>query len=88
MKPKKITYGTITVKQIPPIKKRKCPSCQTIGEYETDENLNIYCKKCGLVIETPYPYSAGFKHWVYCDFKYNKRIRELKKKWKQKKRIH
>ena len=86
MKTQKQTFGTIKPKSIPAIKHRKCPSCSTIGEYETDNNLNVYCKVCGLIIETPYPYSAGLKHWVYCDFKYNKRIRELKQKWKKKKK--
>lgn len=79
---KQIT-GTVKLKQIPPIHKRKCPSCQTTGEYDTDTNLNIYCKKCGLIIETPYPYTAGTKHDTYCDFKYQTKLCELKKKWKK-----
>lgn len=88
MKPQKQTLGTIKPIGIPPIKKRKCPSCQTTGEYETDPNLNVYCKKCGLIIETPYPYTAGLKHWSFCDFTFNKRIRELKKNGRRKKTNH
>lgn len=86
MKPQKRTFGTIKPKNIPAIKKRVCPSCLTIGEYETDNNLNTYCKRCGLIIETPYPYTAGNRFWNFCDFKHNKRIRELKQKWKQKRK--
>lgn len=87
MKVKKTTMGILKPKQIPPIPKRICPSCQTIGEYETDDNLNTYCKICGLVIESAYPYDAGIKHFTYCDFIFNQKIRELKEKWTKKKRI-
>lgn len=86
MKIVKQTIGTIPPINIPAIKHRKCPSCSTKGEYETDNNLNIYCKVCGLVIESPYPYTAGLKHWTFCDFTFEKRIREEKEKWNKKKK--
>lgn len=87
MKPQKQTIGTIKPQNIPPIKKRVCPHCSHIGKYETDNNLNVYCKVCGLVIESPYPYTAGLKHWSFCDFIFHKRIREEKEKWKKKRKL-
>lgn len=86
MKIQKQTIGTIRPHSLPAIKNRVCPSCNCVGEFETDENLNVYCQHCGLVIETPYPYDAGLRHWTYADFIYYKRIRELKKKWTKKKK--
>ena len=40
---------------------QKCPQCETIGKYTTDNQENTYCTKCGLIIETQYPYVAGHK---------------------------
>lgn len=39
----------------------KCPACGKKGKYETDQNLEVYCTECGLIIESPYPYVAGIK---------------------------
>lgn len=39
----------------------KCPSCGKKGNYETDPNLEIYCTKCGLIIQSKYPYTAGIR---------------------------
>lgn len=50
------------------LKNLQCPECKTIGEYYTDDNLNTYCKKCGLVVHSVYPYVAGIRHMSLSDF--------------------
>ena len=50
------------------LKNLKCPNCKSKGEYETDANLNTYCKKCGLVVHSAYPYTAGIRHMSLSDF--------------------
>jgi len=52
----------------------KCPQCQH-RNYETDPHkAETYCKKCGLIIITSYPYTAGKKHKTISDYtKNNKR---------------
>lgn len=81
---RKKTAGTIKVQRLPPYKKIKCPSCQTIGDFETDDNLETYCIHCGLVIDSAYPYTAGKRYMLLYDILYNKRIRELKKNGRKK----
>lgn len=87
MKIQKQQIGVIKPKSIPPIKNIKCPSCHNIGEYETDDNKETYCKICGLVISSPYPYTAGLKFWTLCDFKYQAKLCELNKKWEKKRKL-
>lgn len=65
MKTNKTTVASL---KIPPLSRIMCPCCGTVGEYEVDNNLNTHCKKCGLIIDSPYPYCAGIKYKLLCDF--------------------
>ena len=38
-----------------------CPNCYSNKGYEKDDNEEVSCKNCGLVISSPYPYSAGIR---------------------------
>ena len=44
-----------------PYSNLKCPNCGEIGDYEKDSNEEVYCNHCGLIIKSPYPYSAGIR---------------------------
>ena len=37
-----------------------CPICENKGNYMRDEE-EVYCAHCGLVIQTPYHYTAGIR---------------------------
>ena len=59
----------------------KCPQCQTIGQYTTEEEETT-CNKCGLVLITPYPYVAGIRHKTISD--YTTKEKGENQKWKTK----
>lgn len=86
MKIKKTTIGTMKVRRLKPLKKTICPSCESVGEFETDDNLETYCTHCGLIVESQYPYTAGVKYDLLQDilFKQNLKVRELE--WKKRKK--
>lgn len=44
-----------------PYSSLECPDCGVIGDFDSDDNEEVFCTHCGLVIKSPYPYSAGFK---------------------------
>ena len=64
----------------------RCPQCHTKGQYIKEEQ-ETYCTKCGLIITTSYPYTAGQKFKTLSDFQIenkNKKINEkMKKRWKK-----
>ena len=38
-----------------PYSNLECPECDNKGDFERDDNEEVYCIHCGLVIESPYP---------------------------------
>lgn len=48
------------------LQKTECPICQNKGNYTTD--FETYCNKCGCIITTPYPYTAGIKHKTLTEY--------------------
>ena len=86
MKIQKRTIGTLPVRSLPSKKNTVCPSCLKKGQFKTDNNLETYCTNCGLVIDSPYPYSAGNRYDLLCDFIFKAKLCELNKKWKKKKK--
>ena len=62
---------------------QKCPQCETIGKYTTDNQENTYCTKCGLIIETQYPYVAGHKIKTLTDIQIENQQQKQKEKWKK-----
>lgn len=83
---KKKNLKTVQVRSLTAKKRLKCPSCNTIGEYETDDRLETYCKKCGLIIESPYPYTAGNRYDLLSDILYKRKLKVRELKWKQKRK--
>ena len=55
-----------------------CPECEEKGEFEIDSNYEVYCSHCGLVIESPYPYSAGVRFKTLSYILIDKEIEEMK----------
>ena len=67
-----------------PYSNLKCPECDNKGDFEQDKNEEVYCTHCGLVIESPYPYSAGFRFKTLADILLEKRTeRIIKKRWRR-----
>lgn len=58
-------------------KKTPCPLCQTKGKYEK-QDLDLVCKVCGAIIETPYQYVGGIKFNNNIHFKKKKIYRDKK----------
>ena len=48
--------------------KIECPYCGKKGQFVEDEKEDIYCTYCGLIIQTNYPYVAGFKIKTLTEF--------------------
>lgn len=62
----------------------KCPSCGIEGDFSKDKNEEVACDHCGLVIESPYPYSAGLKFKTLDEILQDQRLEEMKKeRWKK-----
>ena len=55
-----------------------CPECYNIGEYEIDDNEEVFCKCCGLLIKSPYPYTGGFKFKTLSDIIDEEKCRRIK----------
>ena len=61
-----------------------CPECENKGDFERDDNEEIYCTHCGLVIKSPYPYSAGIKFKTLTEILDDKRNeRKENKRWRR-----
>ncbi len=61
-----------------------CPDCEVKGDFERDDNKEVFCIHCGLVIQSPYPYSAGIRFYTLTeilDEKRNEKIQE--KRWRR-----
>lgn len=73
---------TMKTKKIPARNHLKCPCCGEIGDYSIDNQENVYCIHCGLIIEAPYCFTGGFKFDLICDIIHKQKVRELIK-WKK-----
>lgn len=62
---------------------QKCPQCETIGKYTTDNQENTYCTKCGLIIETHYKYTGGIKIKTLTDIQIENQQKEQMERWKK-----
>ncbi len=61
-----------------------CPNCENKGDYELDDNEEIVCIHCGLVIKSPYPYSAGIRFKTLTEILDDKRNeRKENKRWRR-----
>ena len=54
-----------------------CPDCENKGEYMRDDNEEVYCIHCGLIIESPYPYTAGIRFKTLTEILDDKRNEEI-----------
>ncbi|MBR0369719.1 MAG: hypothetical protein IJH63_03205 [Methanobrevibacter sp.] len=67
-----------------PYSNLKCPECGVKGEFEIDNSEEVYCIHCGLVIQSPFPYSAGIRYNTLIDILIQKRIERFnKKRWRR-----
>lgn len=67
-----------------PYSNLECPECEVKGEFEQDDNEEVYCTHCGLVIESPYPYCAGIRFKTLVEILDDKRNEEIKdKRWRR-----
>lgn len=60
--------------------KLECPDCGEKGDFMKDDNEEVYCIHCGLVIESPYPYTAGVRFKTLAEILDDKRNEELNNK--------
>lgn len=67
-----------------PYSNLKCPECRVKGDFEIDNNEEVYCTHCGLVIQSPFPYSSGMRYNTLIDILIQKRIERFnKKRWRR-----
>ena len=67
-----------------PYSNLECPECENKGDFERDDNEEVYCVHCGLVIESPYPYSAGIRFKTLTEILDDKRNTEIKnRRWRK-----
>ena len=62
-----------------------CPDCESKGQYERGDNEEVYCKNCGLVIESPYPYTAGVRFKTLAEILQDKKDEEIEKEYRRQK---
>ena len=61
-----------------------CPDCEVKGDFEQDTNEEVYCIHCGLIIKSPYPYSAGIRFKTLTEILDEKRNeRKEKRRWRR-----
>ncbi|WP_296874628.1 hypothetical protein [uncultured Methanobrevibacter sp.] len=49
-----------------------------------DDNEEVFCNHCGLVIESPYPYSAGIRFKTLNDILLDEKIKRIKNsRWRR-----
>lgn len=69
---------------IKPFSNLKCPECRVKGDFDIDNNEEVYCIHCGLVIQTPFHYSGGIRYKTLSDILYEKRIERFeKRRWRK-----
>ncbi len=61
-----------------------CPVCGVKGDFMRDDNEEVFCNHCGLVIESPYPYSAGIRFKTLNDILLDEKIKRIKNsRWRR-----
>jgi transcription initiation factor TFIIIB Brf1 subunit/transcription initiation factor TFIIB len=67
-----------------PYSNLNCPECDNKGDFMRDDNEEVYCVHCGLVIESPYPYVAGIRFKTLSEILDDKRNERIeKKRWRR-----
>ena len=67
-----------------PYSNLKCPECENKGDYVRDDSDEVYCIHCGLVIESPYHYSGGFRFKTLTEILDDKRKEKIeKRRWRK-----
>ena len=67
-----------------PFSNLKCPECRVRGEFGVDDNEEVYCTHCGLVIQCPFPYSAGIRFKTLTEILIQKRNERFqKRRWRR-----
>lgn len=67
-----------------PYSNLKCPVCGEKGDFMRDETEEVFCNHCGLVIESPYPYSAGIRFKTLNDILLDEKIKRINKaRWRR-----
>ena len=67
-----------------PYSNLECPDCGIKGDFMRDDNEEVYCIHCGLVIESPYPYTAGIRFKTLTEILDDKRKEKIEKKlWRR-----
>ena len=63
-----------------------CPACENKGQYEENEDGEICCKNCGLVIKSQYPYTAGIRFKTLTEMLDDKKNEEIEERfWRMRK---
>jgi len=63
-----------------PYSNLECPLCGVKGDFTRDNNEEVFCIHCGLVIESPYPYSAGIRFKTLEDILLDIKMKELRRR--------
>lgn len=67
-----------------PYSNLECPECDNIGDFIRDDNGEVYCVHCGLVIESPYPYVAGIRFKTLSEILDDKRKEKIEnRRWRR-----
>ena len=67
-----------------PYSNLECPECDIKGDFIQDDNGEVYCVHCGLVIESPYPYVAGIRFKTLSEILDDKRKEKIEnKRWRR-----
>ena len=67
-----------------PYSNLECPECDNKGDFIQDDNGEVYCVHCGLVIESPYPYVAGIRFKTLSEILDDNRIEKFEnKRWRR-----
>jgi len=67
-----------------PYSNLECPECDNKGDFIQDDNGEVYCVHCGLVIESPYPYVAGIRFKTLSEILDDKRKEKIEnKRWRR-----
>ena len=67
-----------------PYSNLECPECDNKGDFIQDDNGEVYCVHCSLVIESPYPYVAGIRFKTLSEILDDKRKEKIEnKRWRR-----
>lgn len=62
----------------------QCPECEKIGDYVKNSDGEIYCIHCGLVIKSPYPFTAGIRFKTLTEILDEKELEKINEKRRRK----